>query len=129
VLCAKSWYASAALPDLACSDPRRRRYSPPIGPLFGERRRAEAHFHPADAAVRILPRGRQVAKILVARDRPAAERPAIDRVGECCGFFRLDAGGDEIAHRFYCLLLSPKAILTSRRGATSAVEVRGIQLA
>jgi hypothetical protein len=70
----------------------------PVGPLFRQRRIAKTAFHPGGDAVSIQPRLVHVVQILVARDRPLAERSTVDRLQQRFDLAGSDFRFDEIAH-------------------------------
>src|SRR5204863_9259190 len=70
----------------------------PVGPLFRERRRAEAGLHPLHTAVGELARVRHVVLIFAARNRAFTERAVLDRELQRRALPVLHTRGDEIAH-------------------------------
>src|SRR5207237_9617856 len=70
----------------------------PVGPLFRERRGAEAGLHPLDAAVGELARVRHVVQIFAAGDGSFAERGVLDGVVQCSAPTVLHARGDQLWH-------------------------------
>src|SRR5581483_2044338 len=101
----------------------------PILAFFGERRRAVAHFDPLHAAIRQLARGVHVSQVLVASDRPLAERALGDRVRQRLFTTLFEPRGDEIAHHvpFYGtrLAASTRRVKISLEGTdVSRIEYR-----
>src|SRR5688572_22615895 len=71
----------------------------PEGAFLVERHVAETDLDPFHPAIVNNARVAHAAQVFNARDRARAERAGLDRAQEGLVLARLDAGGDEIAHR------------------------------
>jgi hypothetical protein len=70
----------------------------PVGPLFRQRRGAEAHLDPFDSAVRQLSGVRHVAQVLIARDGAVTERALVNGALQRLATAGSHTGCDEISH-------------------------------
>ena len=70
----------------------------PVPALFGERRVAEAHFHPLHTPVVQFASDVHVAKVFGSSDGAGSERSVLDRLCKRAGSAGLHPRSDEVAH-------------------------------